>query len=255
MDKTMFELNLFENAKKDILDTPIEEGTQEFETKCPSMNPEEHFDKDASGDRKVTTDPAEKPTAKPADGEMGPVNSQTQTETPTAKPYDANSVSVPSKATLTVDQYNQAIDQLQKSFKEGAELLAALQQAQIINEEKATEEELAAMKVMTEMAETKPEQFNEWSITTLFTRPGIFAVLKDAAAKKEIDLEKDKTFAAAIKDATAIAEKLEVLTNKIKDLSTKTGSKDLSKKVEGFSKQFEKLMNGNQEKAEEAKTE
>ena len=134
MDKTMFELNLFENAKKDILDTPIEEGTQEFETKCPSMNPEEHFDKDASGDRKVTTDPAEKPAAKPADGEMGPVNSQTQTETPTAKPYDANSISVPSRATLTVDQYNQAIDQLQKSFKEGAELLAALQQVTIVNE-------------------------------------------------------------------------------------------------------------------------
>ena len=134
MSKKMFELNLFEEGTKDLLDTAIEEGTQEFETKCPSMNPEEHFDKDASGDRKVTADPAEKPTAKPADGEMGPVNAQTQTETPTAKPYDANSISIPGKATLTVDQYNQAITQLQKSFKEGAELLAALQEAEIVTE-------------------------------------------------------------------------------------------------------------------------
>ena len=168
MNKKMFELNLFENTKvKDILDTPIEEGAQEFEAKSPA-SPTEHIDNDCSGEKDVAKKPTETPTAKPADGEMGPVNANTQAEAPTAKPYDANSISIPGKATLTVDQYNQAISQLQKSFKEGAELLAALQQVEVVQEEALTDEELAAMNTVLEMCIEKPDQMKKWASNELF---------------------------------------------------------------------------------------
>lgn len=252
MDKKMFELNLFENAeKKDLLDTPITESEAEFAPGSAAA-PTEHIDANLSKEQKVTADPAEKPAAKPADGEMGPVNAQTQPEAPKAKPYDAASVSVPGKVTMTADQYNQAIDQLQKSFESGVAILKQLHEnVEIISEEAITDAEKDALKVVTEMAETKPEQFNEWSITTLFAKPGIFAVIKEAAAKKEVDLDKDKTFNAALKDVAIITEKLEALVTKVKDLSDKSGAKDLSKKVDTFAKQFDKLMNGKKEESAE----
>lgn len=238
MNKTMFELNLFEQAEtKDVLDTPIEEGTQEFETKSPA-SPTEHIDKDCSGEKDVAAKPAEKPAAKPADGEMGPVNAQTQAEAPTAKPYDANSVSIPGKVTMTADQYNQAITQLQKSFKEGAELLAVLQGAEIIEEEKATEDEQAAMKLMTEMAETKPTQFNEWVCSTTGC---IFDTLKKAAEKKEIDIEKEKAWKAALKDTEVIAEKLDDLAKQVQELGSKAG-KDVKGKVDRVKAMFTKVV-------------
>lgn len=54
-------------------------------------------------------------------------------ETPSAKPYDANSISIPSKTTITADQYNCTISSLKNSFKEASEVLAALEGVQIVD--------------------------------------------------------------------------------------------------------------------------
>ena len=126
----IFELNIFESTE-DVLNTPLgEEG--EFIPGCPA-NPEQHFDKDNSGDHciPVPGGDKEKPSAKPADGETGPKPTGS-TDTPSAKPYDATNIPVPSKVTLTSDEYNDALARLQKSFKEGAEILEALQSANIV---------------------------------------------------------------------------------------------------------------------------
>lgn len=54
-------------------------------------------------------------------------------ETPSAKPYDATSISIPSKTTITADQYNCTITSLKNSFKEASEVLAALEGVQIVD--------------------------------------------------------------------------------------------------------------------------
>lgn len=55
-------------------------------------------------------------------------------ETPTAKPYDASSISIPKGTEISQSEYNAAIQALQKSFKEGAEMLAALSEMTVTEE-------------------------------------------------------------------------------------------------------------------------
>lgn len=54
-------------------------------------------------------------------------------ETPTAKPHDANSIPIPSKTTITADEYNCTIGALKKSFKEAVGVLEALEGASIVD--------------------------------------------------------------------------------------------------------------------------
>lgn len=60
-------------------------------------------------------------------------------ETPSSKPYDASSIPVPAKTTITADQYNSALANLKKSFKEAAEVVEVLENASVITK---TPEEL-----------------------------------------------------------------------------------------------------------------
>lgn len=241
--KGLFDLTAFESAgageevETNILDMPITESEAEFDTKSPA-SPTEHIDPDCSGEKDVAKKPAETPTAKPADGEMGPVNANSQPEAPTAKPYDANSISVPSGVTMTASEYNDALKRLQQSFKEAAEITELLQHITVIEEATATEEEQAAMKLMTEMAETKPVQFNEWVCSTTGC---IFDTLKKAAEKKEIDIEKEKAWKAALKDTEVIAEKLDDLAKQVQELGSKAG-KDVKGKVDRVKAMFTKVV-------------
>lgn len=76
----------------------------------------------------VNTDTSSKPEEKgiPVPGGLK--------EDPNAKPYDAASIKIPQGATLTAAQYNQALDNLQKSFKEGVEMLGMLRQVTVVEE-------------------------------------------------------------------------------------------------------------------------
>lgn len=56
-------------------------------------------------------------------------------ETPSAKPYDASSVAVPAKTTITADQYNSALANLKKSFKEAADVVEALENASVVTKD------------------------------------------------------------------------------------------------------------------------
>lgn len=91
-------------------------------------------------------------------------------ETPTAKPYDANSVtipggdaekphasavdgvkvSIPSKTVLTDAEYNAALANLQKSFKEAVDVLDFLQKATVVTETVEQRQEQYAEEVMNE---------------------------------------------------------------------------------------------------------
>lgn len=76
---------------------------------------------------------------KPAGTEHGVTIPGGNSETPSAKPYDASSVAVPAKTTITADQYNSALANLKKSFKEAADVVEALENASVITK---TPEEL-----------------------------------------------------------------------------------------------------------------
>lgn len=114
-------------------------------------------------------------------------------ETPTAKPYDANSVSIPggdsekphasavpgvkvsipSKTTLTAQQYNAALDTLQKSFREAAELVQALKECTIVTES-----------VEDRQARFMEDAMNEAALTALEDGPLFEAVKR--ADKEEV---------------------------------------------------------------------
>lgn len=79
----------------------------------------------------------ETPSSKPADSNHVAIPGG-EKETPSAKPYDQASISIPAGTTITVDQYNDAMDHLQKSFKEGVELLTTIRGMTIV--EKSTDE-------------------------------------------------------------------------------------------------------------------
>jgi hypothetical protein len=160
MNNGLFDLTAFENANDtfipNLLDEPMTEGEQEFEVKDDGNNPTVPFDKDNSGEHGPTI-PAGK-TAKPEGGEQGPNIPADKA----AKNYDDASISVPNKVTLTASQYNAALEQLQKSFDEGAKIAQMLTKVKVVDEETATAEEVKAMNILTEMATTKPRQFGAW---------------------------------------------------------------------------------------------
>lgn len=137
MSKGLFNLEGFDAmGDDDILSVNINESGEEFGSKCPATNPTVTFDANATGSKETSVPvpggDKETPTAKPAGGEVSITIPGGNGETPSAKPYDASSVSIPSKTTLTADQYNSAIGLLKKSFKEGAEIMEMLEGANIV---------------------------------------------------------------------------------------------------------------------------
>lgn len=145
MNNGLFKLENFDDMKDDdILQTNLNEGTQEFDNKCPSSNPTVDFDNDATS-AKDHTNPVpggdkETPSAKPVEGTTVTIPGGDK-ETPNAKPADAKDVPVPAAVTLTSDEYNQAISNLKKTFKEGVEILTILESASVIHK---TPEEMQA---------------------------------------------------------------------------------------------------------------
>lgn len=142
MNKGLFQLENFDSMKdNDLLQTSINEGSAEFDNNCPSSNPTVDFDKDATSASEHTNPvpggDKETPSAKPVEGVNVAVPGGDK-ETPSAKPYDANDVPVPAAVTLTEDEYNQAITNLKKTFKEGYEALSILESASVVH--KTTEE-------------------------------------------------------------------------------------------------------------------
>jgi len=229
MEKGLFNLTAFESADADatiapelnILDEPITESEQEFDTKSPAA-PAEHFDANNSGEKDVAPKPAEKPAAKPANGEMGPVNPNSISETPSAKPYDTASISVPQGATLTASEYNNAIKQLQQSFKEAADICEALQTVTVVQEASIDEFENLAMDTVLEMAETKPAQLQAW-LESVFGEKADMDKAKEAAdAKKEKDAA--KKLGEFHSQVSAILKKITKAKTLIEDASTKLNS-------------------------------
>lgn len=142
MSKGLFNLENYDNiGDDDILQVNLNEAG-EFGSQCPSSNPTVDFDPNATSakDNNVSVPGGlkETPNAKPAGGEVSIPVPGGNGETPTKKPYDNSSVSIPSKTTLTADQYNQAISNLKKSFKEAVEVLDLMEGATVV--QKTTEE-------------------------------------------------------------------------------------------------------------------
>lgn len=154
MNKGLFDLSGFENLNEsDLMSIKLNESGEEFKDHCPSSDPTQHFDAANSGDKEIPVPGGDKetPSAKPADGEMGPSIPGGDKETPSAKPADGNDpVPNPAKVTLDEDTYNDAMDRLQKSFQEGVELLAFLRNASVV----------------TESVEKKQEQYTESVVGT-----------------------------------------------------------------------------------------
>lgn len=142
MSKGLFNLeNLSAMGDDDILGVNINEAG-EFGSQCPSSNPTVDFDSSATSAKEnnvsVPGGLTETPNAKPAGGEVSVPVPGGDAETPSKKPYDNSSVSIPSKTTLTTDQYNQAISNLKKSFKEAVEVLDLMENVTVV--EKTTEQ-------------------------------------------------------------------------------------------------------------------
>ena len=134
--KGLFDLSFIESAEDDdILNLSINESEQEFSNGSMG-SPTTEFDKDAATGEKSSSIPGgnkEAPTAKPSNGETGPSIPGGDNEKPTAKPADGESgYSEPKSVTLTADTYNDAIDLLQKSFKEAYEITGMLRNATIV---------------------------------------------------------------------------------------------------------------------------
>lgn len=142
MSKGLFNLENFDSMDdNDILKININEAG-EFGSQNPATNPTVDFDPNATSakDNNVSVPGGlkETPTAKPAGGEVSIPVPGGNGETPSSKPYDNSSVSIPSKTTLTSDQYNQAISNLKKSFKEAVEVLDMMEGVRVV--EKTTEQ-------------------------------------------------------------------------------------------------------------------
>ena len=120
-----------ESVIAEILEAVFNEGAAEFDNKTPDVNhPEVPFETNgASGHN--TPVPANA-THKNYDDASVTIPEGTS-ETPKAKPYDASSVSVPTKVTLTADVYNNALSALKKSFKESVDIIEMLENAEVIN--------------------------------------------------------------------------------------------------------------------------
>lgn len=142
MSKGLFNLEGYDSmGDEDILKVNINEAG-EFGSQDPATNPTVDFDSNATSAKEnnvsIPGGLKESPNAKPAGGEVSIAVPGGNGETPSSKPYDNSSVSIPSKTTLTADQYNQAISNLKKSFKEAVEVLDMMEGATVV--EKTTEQ-------------------------------------------------------------------------------------------------------------------
>lgn len=127
----MFDLTGFENLKDDdILNTSITESS-EFVNDGNATNNVDTGTPDATvsipgGDK-------ETPTAKPEGGEQSVPIPGGDKEAPNSKPHDAASISIPSKATLTEEERNEYLKQVQRSFQEGIEVINMITEATIVS--------------------------------------------------------------------------------------------------------------------------
>lgn len=62
-------------------------------------------------------------------------------ETPDGKPYDAAAIPVPKGTVISAETYNSTITALKKSFKEGAEIMEMLENATIVANESAVDQD------------------------------------------------------------------------------------------------------------------
>ena len=192
MSKGLFELTGFENMNEDdLLNVNINESS-EFE------HPEENK-KFPEQDVTVPGGLKETPAAKPADGEEGPKPDGGLKETPAAKPADAKSVSVPSTATLTSDEYNDALVQLQKSFKEGYEALGMLLNTTVVEESVEDLQEEYTMNAIIESYTYGPM----YEKVTRKDKAELTEVVKKLRGKILDAFAQDKRFATATYDKTA----------------------------------------------------
>lgn len=117
MSKGLFDLSGFENMHDDdIMSMSINESVNEFESGSPA-DPTKHFDSANSGD---------------------------------------HNVSVPGKAVLDEDTYNDALKRLKQSFKEGYEVLDMLQNADVLAESAQTRQKNFTYNAILESFENGP---------------------------------------------------------------------------------------------------
>ena len=123
----------------------------------------------------------ESPSAKQKDGKEIPVPGGDK-ETPTANPYDKASITIPSSVTMTDSQWKEMLNGLQKSFKEGVELLQILSEATVIHK---TEEEL-----QNEYTESMVENAIGEAILEAYENGPIFEAVKRSDKKNVKDITK-----------------------------------------------------------------
>ena len=126
----LFDLSGIESmGDDDIISMNINEEA-EFSNKTPDVNhPEVPFETNGASGKNTST--PSMANHKQYDDASVTIPGGDK-ESPSAKPYDSSSISVPSKVTLTSDQYNNAISALKKSFKEGAEILEMLENVNVV---------------------------------------------------------------------------------------------------------------------------
>ena len=131
----LFNLAAFESAKEnDILGMNINE-TAEFKDHCPSMDPEQHFDADNSGNKTIPVPGGDKEEPKTDAKEVEIPVPGGDKEKPDAKPADGEtSVPAAAKAVLDDSTYNAALDNLQKSFKEAVEVIDMIKNSERVHE-------------------------------------------------------------------------------------------------------------------------
>ena len=121
----------------ELMNLEINMEDAEFKEKNSATNPTMDIDKDATGAHDINIPiPGglkETPSAKPKDEQSIPIPGGLS-ETPTSKPKDAMSISVPGGTVLNSSVYNDALTNLQKSFKESIEVIEMMKQVQIYDE-------------------------------------------------------------------------------------------------------------------------
>lgn len=128
--KGLFDLSRIESmGDDDIISMNINEEA-EFSTKTPDVNhPEVSFETNGASGKNTSTPSMS--NHKTYDNSSVTIPGGDK-ETPSAKPYDNHSISIPGKVTLTTDQYNNALNALKKSFKEGAEIIEMLENVNVV---------------------------------------------------------------------------------------------------------------------------
>lgn len=175
MNLSLFNINNFDEAgENDLLEMEINESTalqrhskaaqdDEFTIPCPSSNPTVHVDEDNSGENGIDIPGGlkEKPDAKAG-------------------------------VVMNSDTYNKALEDLQKSFKEGTELLSMLVQANVIQE---TTEQQAVREAENAMSMAWLESMENGILFEKVDRgdkKDVKAIVKDLRPKAEDYIEEEK---------------------------------------------------------------